>query len=471
MPSKARPNVTEISGIIEMRLAALAERTDNLETVAIEWRGKSINVPVITMPVDLLAYNPDTHRIRAQRETDPAGARALAGDPFGTEAQGYLHRLLMGDPKDPSKIDPSFTALQEDLRVHGQNDPGIITRAGVLINGNTRRAALKENSHEHIRVGILPSDASAEDVHGIELSLQLRQDHRREYSFMNYLLALDEQVAEGVPPTAIQKKFRILSTAFDRNLWILNFVRDAIKRSMVTTESGQVASLKLVDFESHKAKLEEVYRAFVAASKRSPDEGRALCEQRLLAILFDKSKTDLRLIQPDFVERYMKSVLPAYSDGPDVSIPGVSLKIPGDSANVRALQALTDSVLHAKSVASIGSKATPNELEAASQSMAELGRVLEKALDHAGRQDRLKQRKVAAADRISDACEDLDLAIEEVSRARAASQFEFNDVDEALLGLKSCLEKLGTIVARGEGSASDGVEWIKAVCAIASSPR
>jgi hypothetical protein len=80
------------------------------------------------MPVDLLHYNPDTHRIRAQRSINPALERDLETDPFGESGQNYLHQLLMGDPTDPSKTDQSFTALKDDLREHGQSEPGIITR-------------------------------------------------------------------------------------------------------------------------------------------------------------------------------------------------------------------------------------------------------------------------------------------------------------------------------------------------------
>src|ERR1017187_4321629 len=127
------------------------------------------------MPVDLLHYNPDTHRIRAQRSINPALERDLETDPFGESGQNYLHQLLMGDPTDPSKTDQSFTALKDDLREHGQSEPGIITRAGVLINGNTRQAALKELGEKHIRVGVLPPDAGFDDLQSIELSLQLRK--------------------------------------------------------------------------------------------------------------------------------------------------------------------------------------------------------------------------------------------------------------------------------------------------------
>src|SRR6185295_13220136 len=177
-------------------------------------------------------------------------------NPYGASAQGYLHQLLMGDPTEPSKIDPSFTGLKDDLHEHGQSDPGIITRLGVLINGNTRRAALKDLGHSNIRVGVLPPDAGHEDLQSIELSLQLRKDHRRDYSFMNFFLAVDERAAEGQLAANIQSDFRIKATTYERSRWILEFVRDAIDRSRVVgANSGESLAMRLVDFESHQGKL------------------------------------------------------------------------------------------------------------------------------------------------------------------------------------------------------------------------
>jgi hypothetical protein len=187
------------------------------------------------MPVDLLHFNPDTHRIRAQRSMDPDRERKLESDPFGETAQNYLHQLLMGDPTDPSKIDPSFIALKDDLREHGQTDPGIITRSGVLINGNTRRAALKEIGEKNIRVGVLPPDAGHDDLQSIELSLQLRKDHKRDYSFMNFLLAVDERAVAGELAANIQRDFHIQATTYERSRWILEFVREALDRCALST--------------------------------------------------------------------------------------------------------------------------------------------------------------------------------------------------------------------------------------------
>src|SRR5262245_4984786 len=105
--SKDRPfNAPDVQKVIENRVAAWESLKGAQETVTVEWRGSHRPIPVISMPVDVLYYNPDTHRVRAQRSMDATRDRDLDDEPFGKSAQKYLHYLLMGDPAEPSKPDP-----------------------------------------------------------------------------------------------------------------------------------------------------------------------------------------------------------------------------------------------------------------------------------------------------------------------------------------------------------------------------
>ncbi|SOE59110.1 Chromosome segregation protein Spo0J, contains ParB-like nuclease domain [Burkholderia sp. YR290] len=459
------PHFKEVGNIIDSRLAALKELKDVQETVTIEWRGVQLPIPVISLPVELAVYNPDTHRLRAQLSVDPARQKELKANPWGDSAQSYLHTLLMGEPANPSKVDASFEALKADLQKFGQNEPGIISRTGILINGNTRRAALKELGVADIRVGVLPPDAGLTDFQSIELSLQLRKDHKRDYSFMNFLLAIDEHVTLNRPAAAIQKDFRIKSTVFDRSRWILQFILDAIERSQITLGTGETVGLTLLDFETHQGKLEELYRAYTALKPASPEEAEMLREQRLLAIALEKSKTDLRLIESDFNKTFLKLSL---KSSPVVAkkIPGTNITVPGPNPEVSALHDFTTDILRAKAISTADSRATPAEIEKATSKIAELTQSMDKALDHAGRRGRIVKRRLAAAERLSDACEDIDFAVGCIAEARAASSFNVEDLDEALLVLKEKLSKLYAMTARGtdseDSSVPEGVAWLRA---------
>jgi hypothetical protein len=467
MPHRVPPNHLDVRRIIEERLRALDDHKGApRESVTVEWRGAQVPVPVISMPVNLLYYNPDTHRIRAQKSIEPEKERELNADPYGASAQAYLHKLLAGDPSDPSKVDPSFVALKEDLEEHGQNEPGIITRAGVLINGNTRQAALKDLGQPNIRVAVLPSDASHDDVKAVELSLQLRKDHRRDYSFMNFLLAIDESVREGTPKEKILTQFRIREKNFERARWILQFVNEAIERSRI----APAHSLRLIDFERHQGKLEELYAKYTDLKEQAPDDAELLREQRLMAIVLDKSKTDLRLIDPGFMRSYMKGTMPepdrAKDRQADVRLPGTSISVPGDSPEVKGLRDFVTRVLQFKAAIISPEHASASGVEEADRFLGKLNQELEDALGLAGKQVRVKKRQLAPAERISDACDDLELAAAAIADARATSNFDAAAIEDAIINLKAQLIRLAHNVTRGADNHADGVAWLRQIVSL-----
>lgn len=465
-----------IQAVIEERLAAVSAQQGPKETVTIEWRGQQMPIEVIAMPLELLYYNPVTHRLRAQRTLDAERDHELEADPFGNAGQAYLHSLLMGDPASPSKVDPTFDALKADLSEHGQTEPGITTRQGVLINGNTRRAALRELNQQYMRVGVLPPDAGLDDLQAIELSLQLRRDHKRDYSFMNFLLAIEERVRANRKPAEIQRDFRIKSVSYERAVWILAFVREAIERSTVEI-GGNVSSLRLVDFETHQGKMEELYTAYMKRKATDPDAAEALREQRLLALVLDKSKTDLRLIEPDFASSYLKDYIPqtdTSDDAPSVpgrTIPGTTIKAAPRSKSVQALREATDRVLKARTLENLGSAAPPTLMIDAGQTLTQARSAFNAALDKAGKNGRVLKKRLGPSERLSDANDDLELCVQAVADARATGNFQPEDLDEQLASLRDYLEKLAQLASRGgyaPGGAS-GVDWLRKVASISES--
>lgn len=463
----------DLAQLIDKRLAALKDTGDAVkETVTIEWRGQQLSIPVISMPLTLLKYNPDTHRIRAQRTLDAARDEKLREEPYGREGQDYLHYLLMGAPADPTTQDPDFLALKEDLDEHDQKAPGIITRAGVLINGNTRAAALTELGRDDIRVAVLPPDAAASDTEAVELELQLRKEHRREYSFMNTLLAIEERRERGATADRICSEFRIRQGTLDRNVWILAAVKELIERSRTKLDQTEHA-LNLIDFERHQGKLEELYRAYNKMKPNSPDEAEAMREQRLLAIALDRSKTDVRLIGPGFAKEYMPKLIPdPPASGEAQTIPGTTVEAAQPTQEVAALRSLTDRVLKARVVEEAGESA-PSDLAAeAGQKLSEVRVQLFDALAQADIKAKQQKRKAAPVDRLSDANEDLEQTLELIAQARGSQSFNPEDLDDVLLTMRENLRKLGRAAARGvdEGSMGEGLRWLGEVAAMDQGP-
>lgn len=446
--------------LVEQRLKEAQQVGGVQETLTIEWRGQPRHVEVIDMPVDALYYNPGTHRIRAQRSHDPALDRGLDEDAWSAGSQDYLHFLLQAQPKKTSERDPAFNALYENIRDYKQSEPGLITRDGILVNGNTRRAVLKELGRQVMRVAVLPGSCTWDDINAVELSLQLRKDDRREYSYINRLLAIAEQVALNRPTADIARDFRIKTQTCVQDLWILSCLNDLIERS----REGEL-QLRLMDFEDHQEKLRELHRRYEKESAVSKESADLLKESRLAAILLGFSKTDVRLIEPEFRARYLDHRLPealkaAPAASSSVAIPGLNRSVRAVDPRVAAARALTDSILKVKAVEAAVGLASPDRLAEASRTLKAAKDAVEDALEPAGKDARIRKRKQAAPDRITDACQDIEQCVTDLVLARGSRSLDEEAFDEAVLKLRESLGKLAVESSRSISAPGDGVTWL-----------
>ncbi|MFE6700734.1 transcriptional regulator [Streptomyces sp. NPDC057718] len=454
------PLAAENRDLVQQRLKDVAAGAGLQETLTVEWRLKPLVVQVIDMPVESLYYNPGTHRIRAQRSFDPQRDAWLDEGPWSEESQNYLDYLLKAEPSDPSKRDKDFDELKESLADFRQNEPGLITPDGILVNGNTRAAALRELGVPHIRVGVLPDSYTWADINQVELSLQLRPDTRRPYSYINQILTIDEQVEAGRPLKDIAREFRIREATAQQDLWVLACLRDLRDRS-----ASGAAQLRLLDFEDAQEKLREVHRAFGKESRADPAKAELLKENRLAAIVMEFSKTDVRLIEADFRSRYLEhrltEDLKAAAPAPAGRvIPGINRAVKAEVPQVAAARAFTDTVLRAKAVIRAAEKVSSEQLGEATKVFEQAHRAVEEALEPAGKDARVRKRKQAAPDRLYDASQDIEQCIVDMGLAKASRSLDEEALDEALLALKATLGKLALTAARSIEVPGDGLAWL-----------
>ncbi|MFF8865992.1 transcriptional regulator [Streptomyces sp. NPDC015139] len=455
------PEAEENRALVRSRLDEIAAGDGPRETFTVEWRGAPEHLEVIQMPVGNLYYNPATHRIRAQSSHDPKRAKSLADDPWSTGSQAYLDHLLQVLPANPARTDPEFDELLASLKEYGQTEPGLITHEGVLVNGNTRRAALMKlyGPNHAMRVAVLPPSCGWQDIAAIELSLQLRKEHRREYSYINHLLAVQELVEQGTPLAVIAATFRTTQDRCRQDQWVLARIESLIERSKTAGER-----LSLVAFEEQAEKFRELHRAYVKQHAANPEKAELLLENRLAAMLLGFAKTDVRFIEHNFRDRYLSKVLPI-SEVPaaasaSVAIPGLGRAVKGPSAALGSAKALTDAVMHAKAVCQPGSSA-PQEVAAEAQE--ELGRLykaMDEAISDAGRDARIKKRRQAAPARLADAGRDIEQCVADLVMSRASRSLDEEAFDDAVTELRQKLEKLAIEAKRTVQQPGDGVAWL-----------
>ncbi|OAR24225.1 transcriptional regulator [Streptomyces sp. ERV7] len=455
------PGAEENRALVQSRLKEIAAGGGPRETFTVEWRGGPEHLEVIQVPVGNLYYNPATHRIRAQSSHDPKQAEALADDPWSADSQAYLDRLLQVLPADPARTDPEFDDLAASLKEYGQNDPGLITHEGILVNGNTRRAALMQlyGPNHAMRVAVLPPSCSWQDIAAIELSLQLRKEHRRDYSYINHLLAVQELVDQGTPLVLIATIFRTTPERCRRDQWVLAHIRSLIERSKTAGEQ-----LSLVAFEEQAEKFRELQRAYAKQYAVNPEKAELLLENRLAAMLLGFAKTDVRFIDHDFRDRYLAKTLPD-GEAPaeasaSVAIPGLGRVVKGPSASLSAAKALTDAVLHVRAVSRPGSAVLPEAAAEAKREFERLREAMDEAISDAGRDARIKKRKQAAPGRLADAGRDIEQCVTDLVMSRARRSLDEEAFDDAVTDLRQKLEKLAIEAKRTVQDPGDGVTWL-----------
>lgn len=467
------PTADAVRTMVTQRLEDLDHNGSVPETLTLEWRDAPLHVQVIDMPLNALYYNPGTHRIRAQRSLDQVRDEALSADPWSQESQDYLKYLLTRRPADPAQRDTEFDKLAEHLEQFGQIEPGLITREGILVNGNTRCAALREGvKATSMRVGVLPASCTWEDINAVEVSLQLRHDTRRDYSYINHLLALEEQRDQLHRPTSvIARIFHTTTAVCDRDFWVLAELQNCIERSRTAGSE----SMRLVDFEQSKEKLAELYRVYREEHKKNRERAELLKESRLAAIVLDYAKTDVRFIGTDFQERYLdKGLIDEFGrteSGAEaaVAIPGLGRSVKASGADVAAARAVTDKLLQAKAVEAAGDSVGELAKTAASKLISSYRDAFNEAITIAGRDAMLRKKRLAAPDRVVAACKDLEQAVTDLVLARGNSSLDEDAFDDALIQVHTVLEQLAIEAQRSVKIPGSGLDWLTA--AVESRPQ
>ena len=263
-------------------------------TETITFRGSAIQLEVIRVDPKHLLLNSNNSRLRAQLLDDPDGSTVLA-EPNSAQSQALLRKLLSETPE--------FKALKEELREYGQQFPGIISRDGLLINGNTRVAALLSLQAEGVQsasgvdVALLPKGALSDDFIDLEIALQMRQFTQQDYSFTNRLLLIKSYIDNNhsLKELASRMGWRRRGEArIQQNLRLLELVED-----IRTLTKPPLNYTQLDSREQYLLDLDDKYQALV---RESPSDANQLKYSRVLGMFLGLNKDRTRVIDETFFE-------------------------------------------------------------------------------------------------------------------------------------------------------------------------
>ncbi|MFN0011730.1 MAG: hypothetical protein ACKVS8_08830 [Phycisphaerales bacterium] len=317
---------------VEAAIAAIAP--NELERRSLVWQGESRLFPVVKLPLDAVVLNRRSHRIRAQVESD-SQRQVIEDDPYSDAAQIAIAGIL--------RRTEDFEALKNNLNQEGQREPGVVTRAGVLINANTRTVALRDLGEQYIRVIVLSPNATESELDELELTIQMAREFRQDYTFTNELLFVNDLLnTHRRSLRYIALALRWADSTSDAEVrraeqrvteWqqILSIVRDLQNRS-----GGRIP---LTDFDDKRQALQEINRQYQELSASDQALAENVKSARLLGLLTGLGYRELRFFDEDFLTDHLVPALMddetlgdhsphMWAEGPEgaaVDLPGLDL--------------------------------------------------------------------------------------------------------------------------------------------------
>ena len=267
--------------------------TNSIRTLDIQYRGQQTSLPVVRLTTSMLLLNHDNNRLSAQLDGHPL-QHIVQSNPTSQEAQAALQNLL-SSTKD-------FKELKAQLKSLGQKEPGLASRQGLLINGNTRLTALIELEAEGISngmdVAILPEDVTQQDLLDIEVNLQMTNLVHQDYSFTNVLLMMKRLHATGATNKELAMKLGWIRGGEKKvalRLRVLSMIEEV--------RNASVPALPWSSFDKQEEmfkNIDEKYQALKGAGDIKGAE--AVKWSRVTAMFLGLNKDQVRAIDEDFFQ-------------------------------------------------------------------------------------------------------------------------------------------------------------------------
>lgn len=285
--------------------AAVEAHDADHERRNLPWGGTTQLLPVVDLPLEAVLLNPRSHRIQAQLESHPH-RELVTGDPWSADAQEVIATILR-------QLGDNFDDLKRNLEEDGQQDPGVVSRFGLLVNANRRAVALRDLGKTTVRAIVLPPDATDEELDDLELRLQMQRDFKETYTFTNRLLFVDDLITRQ--SRSINDVARALNLAASSDPGALargvaNVERDTRVLDMLRqVQARSRGMVPLTSFDDQEIALEELDGRLQEMQQQDPVGAGELYEIRLLGLLTDVPYRDLRQLDGEALDNHVLPIL------------------------------------------------------------------------------------------------------------------------------------------------------------------
>ncbi len=269
-------------------------------TMTVQYHGQPRVIPVITISPNVPLLNHDNYRLAAQLEDHP-DRDVVFSSPLTPGSQDLLAKLLSSTDE--------FKALKAQLSELNQREPGLVTREGLLVNGNTRTVALRELAHPGLLVGLLPPSISGEDVLNLQVELQMVRLIQQDYTFTNELLLIDKlQSLPGADLDGIARKLGWRPGAASRKkVEQKNRILRLIKE-IRHLHAGGMLPFSFFDGKSEMlVNLDEAYEKLKLTDFQGAEK---LKWHRIQGMVFGLTKDQVRTIDEKFLDEEVQPRIP-----------------------------------------------------------------------------------------------------------------------------------------------------------------
>jgi hypothetical protein len=407
------------------------------------WPREDKDLPKVELEVDWVRFSVLNHRTKAEQMSylQKVGRTDLfTADPLGKAAQAAQYEIL--------KSQDGFELLKADLLKRPQQEPAIITADGILINGNRRAAALRSLYDEgnldkkYIKCLILPKDATVEEMFNLEAELQVANDFKQEYAWINDALMIEyfydrDNKNWDVVAVRLHRKPADIRSQYEKLLQV---------RQLVEMSQG---ARDYKEFIVNESAFDELAKHI----RNKPDaESEAVKSVYFMGILAGNEYRRLRhLKRPDAAKLVMSELESNDALAPVLNAANKQFGQPDDGGDVlddllgkpaidSPLKAMLALVARKRASATVpladGAQLPMEEL------LSSLNKSISAAADEAEEQERDKTTATAPQDRADKALKELKRAKDVLPKAQKFDNFNSEDLKEQLSELDSVIQAI-----------------------------
>lgn len=264
----------------EVLIKKRTKNTEDFSYVVYDFRGDTVNLPVISLELNLPVYRMDNCRAFSAQQTEIA-TKSLDKDFFSkgqeqSSTNQVQHDILV---KLANQETSSVASIVKILETDGQREPILITNTGVVVNGNRRLAAMRElhqekdgtadNRFDYVKCSVLPSDTTRDEIDDIEADLQARPQTKLEYDWIGDARLVRRQIEKGRSTKDVATRLRrskpdienTLQALDEADLYLNEWVGKPGNYDLVSGEGQQIFSDIPKNIKNKTPELQNASRA------------------------------------------------------------------------------------------------------------------------------------------------------------------------------------------------------------------